>query len=133
MDTIILERFAWSDDGVFGKMQIDGIDLFTVEKPWRDNKAGISCIPAGKYICRPRRYYRGGYETFEITDVEKRSYILIHKGNTQRDVRGCIAVGMDTGYINGAWAVINSAGAFWHFMNAQRGLKGFELIIRNIV
>lgn len=129
---IVLERFCYSDDmGVFGKITLtSGMELYTVERPWLDNKEGISCIPTGEYVCKPRRYNRGGYNAIEITDVQGRLYILFHIANTMLNVKGCIGVGTSLGFINNMWAVTDSTDAFQCMMD-ELGGKEFKLVIRN--
>lgn len=116
MDSLILTRFAWTDMGVFGEMLVDGQRLFTVERPWLDNRPAVSCIPLGVYECAPRRFYRGGYDAIEVQGVPGRTYILFHRGNVASDVQGCIAVTSRLGALNGVWAGLNSRPAFELFM-----------------
>jgi len=130
--TLYLNRFCDCVMGVFGELELpNDVSLCTVERPWFNNRPNISCIPTGTYLCKPRRYFRGNYDTFEITAVKDRKYILFHKGNTQQDVRGCIALGTSLGAIHGSWAVINSAIAFKEFIEVMTGFKEFKLIISN--
>jgi hypothetical protein len=122
-----LERFAYTPNGTFGSLILpSGNTLYTVERPWRNNEPRISCIPEGVYPCQPRKYYRGGYEAIEVVDVPDRSYILIHKGNTMDDLAGCIAPGVNLGYVNNLWAVTNSREAFAQVMD-ELGGKHFYL------
>ena len=117
---ITVVRFRKKADGTFGRMRLpSGKVLFTCEKPWNDNKVGESCIPEGRYLCQPRRYNKGGYDTFEITGVPGRSAILIHKGNSDENVKGCIAVGrVYPLYLPGmGLSVGDSAGAFSDFIS----------------
>ena len=89
----ILERFAYLPDGTLGKLTIDDQVFWIAERPWRGNKKEISCIPTGTYTCKAYTSKRFG-ETFEITDVEDRTYILFHVGNfPEKDSHGCLLVG----------------------------------------
>lgn len=115
--------------GVFGRMMIEGQQLFTVERPWLQNQPSVSCIPSGDYYCAPKRYNRGGYDAIELLDVPRRTHILFHKGNTLHDLAGCIAPGTDLSFINGVWAVKNSAVAFGMLMDAF-GDREFRLRIQ---
>ena len=125
-----LERFCYSEQGTFGTLTLpSGSELSTVEKPWQNNEASVSCIPIGKYKCEPRRFNRGGYAAVEITGVEGRTHILFHIGNTVKDVVGCVAVGTRLGVVGRSWAVINSTDAFASFMSEVGG--GFDLTITN--
>ena len=60
----------------------------TLEPPWLENKPNRSRIPAGTYKIKPRRYNKGGYDSFEIVGVPGRSLILFHAGNVPRNTRG---------------------------------------------
>jgi hypothetical protein len=126
-------RFAHTPLGTFGSMKMpDGAVLYTVERPWLDNKPSVSCIPDGKYNCQPRRFFRGGYDAVEITGVKGRSHILFHIANTMNDVEGCVGVGSKLGAIGQQWAVLASKQAFEHFMSFYGGRK-FTLLIENVV
>jgi hypothetical protein len=128
---LILKRFAYTPMGTFGSMQMpDGTKIFTVEDAWRENKPNVSCIPLGSYHCSPRFYNRGGYPAIRIEDVENRSHILIHRGNTELDVEGCIVTGMKLGFINNRWAVASSRAAF-DIVVENLGDQHFELLIEN--
>jgi len=128
---VVLDRFAYSDEmGVFGTMVVRGTRLYTVENPWINNEMGISCIPVGVYRCKPRMYFKGGYNAIEITNVSGRTHILFHIANTHKDVRGCIGVGLTLGFVDGAWAVTSSGSAFKHLMK-YFGNKEFVLEIKN--
>jgi len=63
-----------------------------LELGWHNNKRNISCIPEGKYVVK-RRYSENHGHHFEITNVKNRSIILIHIGNFNFDIRGCLIVG----------------------------------------
>ena len=109
---LILTRFADSPHGVFGKLEGKEIELCTVERPWLDNQRRVSCIPAGAYTLKRCMFNRGGYHTYEVTEVPGRSEIKIHVANTMDDVIGCIGVGQGLGFVDGKWAVTRSKVAF---------------------
>ena len=136
MTDLTLTRWGSTPHGTFGAMDVDGLTLYTVERPWLDNRRNISCIPAGKYPLRSRKYYRGGYDAIEVTEVPGRSLILFHRGNTMSNSQGCILPGMDLGYLNpggihegGLWAVMQSAAAFAHLMGAWQAHAYEHLIV----
>lgn len=126
---LVLERFCYGDAFTFGRMEVAGAVLFTVEKPWLENQPRISCIPEGRYRCVPRRYFRGKYDAVEITGVPDRSHILLHKANRAVDVQGCVGVGAALGCLGNDWAVLQSAPGFSHFMEHFGG-REFDLEIR---
>lgn len=109
-------------------MTVDGAVLYTVERPWLDNQAMVSCIPEGAYNCRPRRYFRGGYDAVHIRNVPGRTHILFHRANVPSDLAGCIGVGSRLGVLNGQWAVLQSRAAFAWFMDVW-GRAPFKLSI----
>ena len=123
--------------GVFGTMRVDDFECYTVEREWKDNTPFVSCIPIGAYMVRRSTYHKGGYAAYEILDVPSRSRILIHKGNTQADLLGCIAPGTGLGYIEsrpGAgpmWAVVRSTQAYNEFMAAMDHVSHARIFIRN--
>jgi hypothetical protein len=93
-DTQTLGRFL-AFEGLFKVFE-----CVTLELPDRNNQTSISCVNAGKYICKRRISPKYG-ETFILTDVEGREYILLHWGNYYTNTEGCILVGNDFGDING--------------------------------
>jgi len=121
-------RFAYTPDGTFGSMLVDGAVLYTVERPWVGNQTTVSCIPEGTYSCRPRRFFRGGYDAIHIQSVPGRTHILFHRANIPSDLAGCIGVGSRLGVLGGQWAVLQSRAAFSRFM-AIWGGRTFELVI----
>lgn len=83
-----------------GSLNIDGKLFPTVELPWRDNRHGISCIPAGTYMIT-RRFSEHLKSHFLINDVPDRDLCLIHAANYSKELRGCIAPGLTHTDING--------------------------------
>jgi len=119
----VLARGPSTDEGTLGTLTVgdgaaDALTVHTIEPPWRDNARGVSCIPAGAYLCRWRRSPRYGH-TYHVTAVPGRSYILIHSGNLAGDVaqglrahsKGCILPGLRRGRLLGQRAVLASKAA----------------------
>ncbi len=129
-ENIILQRFAYTPMGTFGKIMFEEFECFTVERPWLDNKARESCIPEGTYPLKLGMYNRGGYPAYEVMDVPGRSLIKIHVGNTMDDIIGCIAPGKSLGYVGGKWGVTSSKKALQEFMKAMGEI---ELSTLNII
>jgi len=128
--SLILERFAYTPMGVFGCLRYRGHEWFTVERPWIANRPGISCIPEGCYTLR--KYdsptpNRG--EVWQFKKVPGRTYIQIHKGNTAKDVIGCIAVGKKLGIVNDHWAVQQSRIAFNELMDLTKDSEEISICI----
>ena len=136
-----LVRELVTEDGVFGRLAVAGLDLYTLEDDWRENAPGQSCIPAGSYTLRRTIYVKHNYETFEVTGVPGRSRILIHPGNTEEDTMGCILLGLRRGRMlvradedSGQrrlekQGVLGSREAFRQFMDAMDGIEEATLLI----
>lgn len=118
-----LYRLARSDQGTQGILNFHEYHVHTLELPWRDNQANISCIPRGEYECTARVSPKFGL-VYWVKDVLGRNYILIHPGNWAGDVEkkykthtnGCILLGLDQGTLQGQIAVLNSRLAVTKFM-----------------
>ena len=124
-----LERFAYTPMGTFGRLAVDALSCFTVERPWEHNEPFESCIPEGEYTLKRSSYHRGGYDTYEAVEVPGRSLIKVHVGNTMLDVLGCIAVGSALGFLNDLWAVKQSKLTFERFMETMDSVPEATLIV----
>lgn len=79
--------FVRKDDGIV-------FTCATLELPWLENRRNISCIPEGEYEVEKLPARKGrNYVHFLVKDVPDRSAILIHTGNYNFDIRGCILPG----------------------------------------
>lgn len=98
----------------------------TLELPWFGNTFQKSCIPKGNYKVVPRRSPKFG-DHLHITDVPGRTFILIHAGNTYKDILGCVLVGDSYGDINGDGItdVLNSRNTLKKLLTLAP--KGFDL------
>ena len=111
----------------------------TLERPWKGNKRSMSCIPKGMYLCKRCRHSEDYKfkdspkfgDTFQVTDVEERQYILFHKGNVEQDTHGCIILGESYGLLHGDEAVLSSGSAFNEFMDILKDDDEFMLTITN--
>lgn len=144
----ILHRFADTPFGVFGFFDLyDELGKHvgrwaTAEDDWKDNLSGESCIPAATYICKRDVWHKKAIPAFQITGVPGRDRILIHFGNTEEDVKGCVIVGLKHAALEVAdedapghpkvtkWAVVQSRPAFDALMQALAKVDTFDLEIR---
>lgn len=129
MREMIIRRVAVNHDGVFGVI-IDGVIPFalTLENEWRNNERNVSCIPEGRYLCK--RYSSQKYpDTFEITKVPNRSYILFHTGNTDEDTAGCVLIAEEFGELNKETAILSSKKGFKEFMARLTNVQEFYLTV----
>ena len=79
-------------EGTNGVLSLNGKEICkTIELPWRNNKARVSCIPEGKYKIRKRFSAKFKWH-LELINVKNRKYILIHPANNAlKELNGCIA------------------------------------------
>lgn len=128
---LLLIRICSGNVGTFGVLKWSH-DLapfaLSLEDPWRNNTRFISCIPSGRYLCKPISSPAHG-RTFEVTDVEDRSHILFHRGNTHVDTQGCILIGEQYEFLDGIASVNSSRKGFNEWWNRAKGLEEFMLEI----
>ncbi len=127
-----------TDQGTPGRLlREDGSRVaYTLELPWRENRRGRSCIPAGTYRCVYSRRPRHGL-CYLVAAVRGRSNILIHSANVAGDVDkgyatellGCIALGSYIGSKQGQLAVLVSRPAVSAFQREMAG-ETFTLEVR---
>ncbi len=121
----------WTDEeGTFGTLVLpNGQMYFVVEPELKDNQSSVSCIPTGMYTVdyEPSAKYGSAYW---VKSVAGRSYIKIHKGNTEEATEGCLVPGNDMGIYNGKRAVLNSDNAVKE-IERQLNKESFTLIIRD--
>jgi len=95
---LLLIRDTFTDKSTLGELFLNGERMCdTLENPWINNKKNVSCIPRGEYKVRLRLARESAtrdYLHLLVEDVENRSYILFHRGNTAKDTSGCILVGL---------------------------------------
>jgi hypothetical protein len=113
MTRAMLERIEQTDQGTVGKLYVDTLKFFTGELPWRDNEAGLSCIPTGIYECEYNWSAKHKAFSYEVKDVVNRTGIRLHAANLFGDtakgyksqVEGCIAIGLRAGFLDGQRAI----------------------------
>ena len=125
-----LTRVADGPYGTYGVLHdLEDVPFaVTLENPWMDNQPFISCIPSGQYQCKPVLSPRHG-ETWEVLNVEGRTHILFHIGNTEPNTRGCILLGQRYGRLNGVPAILSSTPAFNEFKDMLHGINSLTLTI----
>lgn len=124
-----LRRIALTPTATFGVL-VDDVDAapfaLTLERAWRNNLRGESCIPDGVYLCKRVQSPKFG-DTFEITGVPGRAAILLHKGNLFMDSHGCVLVGEQFEPLNGQPGIAASRHGFEEFLRRTAGLAEFTL------
>lgn len=89
--------------GTLKVFNADGAKVFeckTLELADRNNERQKSCIPKGTYNITIRNSLKYGRH-FLVNNVPNRDTILIHYGNYNKDILGCILVGATYADING--------------------------------
>lgn len=115
--------------GTFSTIVIDGRAFCVALEPYsRDNAQSVSCVPTGQYICKRVNSPKYG-DTFEITNVEGRSHVLFHAGNTDSHTKGCVLLGQYYGKLTGDRAVKNSGNTFKAFLKELSSVNEFKLTI----
>ena len=86
-----LVRIYFSE-GTNGKILYqDRLITYTIELPWKNNQARVSCIPEGRYELVKRWSLKFGRH-LQVMNVSGREYILIHPANDAlQELKGCIA------------------------------------------
>jgi hypothetical protein len=126
-----LVRVAYIEDGTFGVLFDENTPFcLTLEREWKDNRRGESCIPLGIYSCSRIISPKFG-NTFKVRNVEGRSHILFHKGNLEDDSHGCILLGEEYGRYKDKIAILSSGRAFNEFWGRLKGLMNFELEVKD--
>jgi len=83
-----LTRLLTNKAGTFGVLAVNGVvKLITLEPP-------KAIVPPGQYKLRLRWSPRFKRKLFEVADVPGHTDVLIHPGNTIKDTKGCILVGL---------------------------------------
>jgi len=95
---LLIIRDTFTKESTIGELFLNGERMCdTLELPWKDNQRRISCIPEGEYKARLRLARESAtrdYLHLLVQDVPNRDYILFHRGNSAKDTRGCILVGL---------------------------------------
>jgi hypothetical protein len=65
--------------------------MYSIELPWKENRARVSCIPEGKYQL-VKRWSPKFSRHLQVMYVPRRTLILIHPANDAlHELKGCIA------------------------------------------
>jgi Family of unknown function (DUF5675) len=95
-------------------LYMDRLVTYTIELPWKNNLARVSCIPEGRYELIKRWSLKFNWH-LQIMNVSQRSFILIHPANdASRELKGCIA----------PVCLITGAGKGIHSRSALKTLMG---------
>jgi Family of unknown function (DUF5675) len=140
---LTLQRTETGDEGTFGRLTgrvgETEIDYKTMELPWRDNAADVSCIPAGTYRCIWNMSNRFQRLMYLVEGVLNRAGIRFHAANfagwlakgLKCDLNGCIALGKEIAPMAGQKALWKSREAMREFEALMAG-RPFTLQIFDV-
>lgn len=102
MQKVLLLRRYMTEEATGGLvLGPSGMQLHSLELPWKNNQFRISCIPEGIYVCKWHLSPKFGW-TYLVTGTEPRTNILFHVGNYPKNSWGCILLGK-TAELNRVW------------------------------
>ena len=138
---INIQRIASVPGATYGALHVDGEFLcWTLEDPIRDVKvSGDTAIPPGTYPVIWRKWGKwakrfqdryGVPGSLEICEVPGFSAVLFHNGNTPKDTRGCILLGLKAGSPSRP-AVLSSMDAVKEFVYRVRDSVPLSVTIVN--
>lgn len=127
MSSLTLRR-TYYDKVTIGKLIGVGVNLVTLELPWKANSPKISCIPEGTYKVTPRYTPERG-KHFEVQNVPGRSKILFHPANYASQLEGCIAPGLIATDINKDKILDVTSSRIAMDVLLYRFPNGFELVV----
>ena len=121
---ITLERLAYLPNCTIGRLLAGDNAWATIERPWINNEANISCIPEGIYQCE--KYSSNRFpRTYQIESVINRTYILFHIANKATEVQGCVGLGKSISTNN--YEIVDSRAAMNEFIDYMSERDGFKL------
>lgn len=131
LPVVTLKRM--DDDGVqtLGQLFYKDFECLTLERPWKDNKSNISCIPKGEYMVKYTFSPKFMKYTYILEGTNPRSGIRIHSASFWYNLQGCIALGSDYKQLDkdGKLDLINSRITIKAFEDLMQR-KNFTLIIK---
>lgn len=133
MKELLLKRVSTHESaGTFGTLQWahqSAPFAVCLENPWKDNAKNVSCIPSGRYWCKPFDSPTHG-PTFQIMDVPGgRTFILYHRGNVSADTEGCVLIGEYYHFLHGQPSVAASGEGWREFWDEAKDEDEFMVDI----
>ena len=120
--------------GTFGEIYLNNRRLYTIERPWLDNKPRVSCVPSGEYdlLWKPtttpvpnqydgHTWYLEGETVSSGWSGKPRTRCALHVANIMQNVNGCIGIGRTLGSFKRQWAINGSRVAMVDLLSAIGG------------
>lgn len=95
----------------------------SLERGWRENQNGVSCIPIGKYPLKLEYSNRFKMDLWEIKNVPNRSETKFHSANYWHQLEGCIALGLRANKLN--------SDAYMDITASADTIKAFHIALKN--
>ena len=114
-----------------GSVVINNVPVFSfcsLELPNLHNQTSISSIPAGVYPAEIVTRSDGKRKAILLKNVPNRSQIMVHSGNYESDIQGCILVGEYLEYINGD-DIVDVASSGNTLNKILQLLEGLEFVV----
>jgi len=125
-----LQRFIEHRESTVGQLFInDYPHFYTLEQNWENNNRNVSCIPGDEYSMVLYYSERHG-RTYKIMGVPMRDGIIFHSGNTSKDTKGCVLLGLR--YDKSERMVTSSKKAMIKFMDLMNFIPAARIEIFNI-
>lgn len=101
----------------------------SLERGWKNNERGVSCVPIGTYKAVLEYSPRFKTKLWELKGVENRSECKFHSANYWYQLNGCIALGRSLMDINkdGYNDVTSSRSTMNSFHKVLEGLTGIQV------
>ena len=141
-----LNRYAYTPTEVQGRLDVGGLSLETIERPWiagehPGGKPFESCVPDGEYELVPFERSNGsqvlalynptiGVHLHAIDGIGRYA-CLIHAGNWSDDVVGCIAPGLGRSISNNRVMVTSSRTAMKKLAEVMSFYEGHTIVVQN--
>jgi len=96
--------------------------MYSIELPWKDNLAQVSCIPEGKYE-GIKRWNLKFNRHLQVMNVSKREHILIHPANDATHELKAVSL----------WSLITGAGKGIRFIPTAGGMKILTSLVYGVL
>jgi hypothetical protein len=127
-----LTRYEVGEKGAYGNFvsQDGSCAIVSMERTYlQSDGTWAPKIPANTYTCKLYKSPHFGYMVFQIMDVPGHDHIEIHKANWERQLDGCVALGLSEQSFADGEMIVNSKVAFDKFMALQTGVDEFKLTV----
>lgn len=119
---------------IYNEQRFPLFSSLTLERGWRNNEIGKSCLPMGKYPLVLEFSNKFGMDLWEIKDTFPRTECKFHAASFWSDLNGCISLGTMYSRINkdGYFDLSDSAFMMRRFHKVLQGFDEVELIISGL-